>query len=197
MDVQAWHIHLHPPVAKIGKRHRLASHCIPGPARHARQVQPGRYRAKRWNILDHLDDPRAARCGKRLAPHLRRPIQQMQHMPSRLPCQAGAPAGGQVGCQRRTWQKPPQQAADDMAIQGLPHRAIHREDRIGGTGHPPVERHRRPQSRGPHRIGRVLVRREAEKRPDFIKIWYVVTAEETVEKNRPMVHAAIRMATFG
>ena len=36
-----------------------------------------------------------------------------------------------------------------------------------------------------------LVRREAEKKPDFIKIWYVVTPVETVEKNRPVVKAAI------
>ncbi len=39
-----------------------------------------------------------------------------------------------------------------------------------------------------------LVRREAEKKPDFIKIWYVVTPQETVEKNRPMVRAAIQEA---
>ncbi len=39
-----------------------------------------------------------------------------------------------------------------------------------------------------------LVRREAEKKPDFIKIWYVVTPQETVEKNRPVVKAAIQEA---
>jgi len=37
-----------------------------------------------------------------------------------------------------------------------------------------------------------LVRREAERKPDFIKIWYVVTPLETVEKNRPVVKAAIQ-----
>jgi len=37
-----------------------------------------------------------------------------------------------------------------------------------------------------------LVRREAERKPDFIKIWYVVTPVETVEKNRPVVKAAIQ-----
>lgn len=37
-----------------------------------------------------------------------------------------------------------------------------------------------------------LVRREAERKPDFIKIWYVVTPQETVEKNRPVVKAAIQ-----
>ncbi len=37
-----------------------------------------------------------------------------------------------------------------------------------------------------------LIRREAEWKPDFIKIWYVVTPEETVEKNRPVVKAAIQ-----
>ena len=39
---------------------------------------------------------------------------------------------------------------------------------------------------------RALVRREAERKPDFIKIWYVVTPQETVEKNRPVVRAAIQ-----
>ncbi len=41
---------------------------------------------------------------------------------------------------------------------------------------------------------RALVRREAEKKPDFIKVWYVVTVQETVEKNRPVVKAAIEEA---
>jgi imidazolonepropionase-like amidohydrolase len=36
-----------------------------------------------------------------------------------------------------------------------------------------------------------LVRREAARKPDFIKIWYVVTAQEPVEKNRPVVRATI------
>ncbi len=41
---------------------------------------------------------------------------------------------------------------------------------------------------------RALVRREAERKPDFIKIWYVVTPVETIEKNRPVVRAAIEEA---
>jgi imidazolonepropionase-like amidohydrolase len=39
-----------------------------------------------------------------------------------------------------------------------------------------------------------LVRKEAEKKPDFIKIWYVLTPTETVEKNRPVVRATIQEA---
>ncbi len=38
---------------------------------------------------------------------------------------------------------------------------------------------------------RALVAKEAAQRPDFIKVWYVVTPEETVEKGRPIVAAAI------
>lgn len=38
---------------------------------------------------------------------------------------------------------------------------------------------------------RALVGRQAERKPDFLKIWYVVTPVETVEKNRPVVRAAI------
>ena len=41
---------------------------------------------------------------------------------------------------------------------------------------------------------RKLVRRLAERKPDLVKIWYVVTAQETVEKNRPMVRATIEEA---
>jgi imidazolonepropionase-like amidohydrolase len=37
-----------------------------------------------------------------------------------------------------------------------------------------------------------LVRREAEKKPAYIKIWYLLTPQEPVEKNRPMVRAAIQ-----
>ncbi|MCA2976964.1 MAG: amidohydrolase family protein [Myxococcaceae bacterium] len=36
-----------------------------------------------------------------------------------------------------------------------------------------------------------LVRKQAERRPNYIKLWYVLTPTETVEKNRPMVRAAI------
>lgn len=53
------------------------------------------------------------------------------------------------------------------------------------TGDPPIIRCVTPEE------ARALVRREAERKPDYIKIWYVQTPQETVEKNRPMVRAAI------
>lgn len=39
-----------------------------------------------------------------------------------------------------------------------------------------------------------LVRKEAERKPDYIKVWYILTPEEPVEKNRPVVRAAIAEA---
>lgn len=41
---------------------------------------------------------------------------------------------------------------------------------------------------------RALVRKEAERKPDFIKIWYVVTAQEPVEKGLPVVTATVQEA---
>jgi imidazolonepropionase-like amidohydrolase len=55
-------------------------------------------------------------------------------------------------------------------------------------GDPPIVRCTSPEE------ARALVRREAEKRPDFIKIWYVVTAQEPVEKGRPVVEATVAEA---
>lgn len=39
--------------------------------------------------------------------------------------------------------------------------------------------------------GRELVNKLARKRPDYVKIWYVVDADHPVEKFRPIVHAVI------
>jgi imidazolonepropionase-like amidohydrolase len=55
-------------------------------------------------------------------------------------------------------------------------------------GDPPIIRCATPAE------ARALVAREAERKPDFMKIWYVVTPVETVEKNRPVVRAAIEEA---
>ncbi len=52
-------------------------------------------------------------------------------------------------------------------------------------GDPPIVRCASPDE------ARALVRKEAAQRPDFIKIWYVVTPEETVAKGKPVVAAAI------
>lgn len=50
-------------------------------------------------------------------------------------------------------------------------------------GDPPIIRCTTPQE------ARALVRREAERAPDFIKIWYVVTPDQPVQKSLPMVQA--------
>ena len=39
--------------------------------------------------------------------------------------------------------------------------------------------------------GREMVRKLAAKNPDYVKIWYIVNAENSVEKFRPVVHAVI------
>ena len=41
---------------------------------------------------------------------------------------------------------------------------------------------------------RALVRREAERKPDYIKIWFIVSPEQPIAKNRPVVEAAIQEA---
>ena len=41
---------------------------------------------------------------------------------------------------------------------------------------------------------RALVRREAQQKPDFIKIWFIVTNEQPLTRNRPIVEAAIQEA---
>lgn len=51
-------------------------------------------------------------------------------------------------------------------------------------GDPPIIRCTSPEE------ARALVRREAERAPDFIKIWYVVTPDQPVQKSLPMVQAA-------
>lgn len=51
-------------------------------------------------------------------------------------------------------------------------------------GDPPIIRCTTPEE------ARALVRREAERAPDFIKIWYVVTPDQPVQKSLPMVQAA-------
>jgi imidazolonepropionase-like amidohydrolase len=56
----------------------------------------------------------------------------------------------------------------------------------GPGGDPPIIKCATPEE------AVALVRREAEKKPDFIKIWYVVTPQETVAKNRPVVRATIQ-----
>ncbi len=55
-------------------------------------------------------------------------------------------------------------------------------------GDPPIVKCATPEE------ARALVRKEAEKKPDFIKIWYVLSTVETVEKNRPVVRATIEEA---
>lgn len=39
--------------------------------------------------------------------------------------------------------------------------------------------------------GRAMVQKLAREKPDFVKIWYIVDAENPVEKFRPVVHAVI------
>jgi imidazolonepropionase-like amidohydrolase len=55
-------------------------------------------------------------------------------------------------------------------------------------GDPPIIRCATPEE------AVALVRKEAERKPDYIKIWYILTPEEPVEKNRPTVRAAIAEA---
>jgi imidazolonepropionase-like amidohydrolase len=52
-------------------------------------------------------------------------------------------------------------------------------------GDPPIVRCATPEE------AVALVHTQALQKPDYIKIWYVLTPTETVEKNRPMVRAAI------
>jgi imidazolonepropionase-like amidohydrolase len=55
-------------------------------------------------------------------------------------------------------------------------------------GDPPIIRCAAPEE------ARALVRREAERKPDYIKIWFIVTGDQPVAKNRPIVEAAIQEA---
>jgi len=55
-------------------------------------------------------------------------------------------------------------------------------------GDPPVIQCSTPEE------ARALVRREAERKPDYIKIWFIVSLEQPVAKNRPVVEAAIQEA---
>jgi imidazolonepropionase-like amidohydrolase len=52
-------------------------------------------------------------------------------------------------------------------------------------GDPPIVKIDTPEQ------GRELVRKLAAQNPDYIKIWYIVNAENPVEKFRPIVHAVI------
>jgi imidazolonepropionase-like amidohydrolase len=52
-------------------------------------------------------------------------------------------------------------------------------------GDPPIVKIDTPEQ------GRELVRKLAAQNPDYIKIWYIVNAENPVEKFRPVVHAVI------
>ena len=52
-------------------------------------------------------------------------------------------------------------------------------------GDPPIVKIDTPEQ------GRELVRKLAAQKPDYIKIWYVVTPDSPVEKFRPTVHAVI------
>lgn len=52
-------------------------------------------------------------------------------------------------------------------------------------GDPPIVKIDTPEQ------GRELVRKLAAQNPDYIKIWYIVNAENPVEKFRPTVHAVI------
>src|SRR4030095_5591204 len=53
---------------------------------------------------------------------------------------------------------------------------------------PPIIRCATPEE------ARALVRRQAPRKPDYIKIWFIVTADQPVAKNRPIVEAAIQEA---
>jgi len=55
-------------------------------------------------------------------------------------------------------------------------------------GDPPIIRCGTPDE------ARALVRREAPRKPDYIKIWFIVTADQPLAKNRPIVEAAIQEA---
>ncbi len=55
-------------------------------------------------------------------------------------------------------------------------------------GDPPIIRCATPEE------ARALVRRQAPRKPDYIKIWFIVTADQPVAKNRPIVEAAIQEA---
>src|SRR5204863_5899428 len=52
-------------------------------------------------------------------------------------------------------------------------------------GDPPIVKVDTPEQ------GREMVRKLAEQNPDYIKIWYIVNEEHTVEQYRPIVHAVI------
>jgi imidazolonepropionase-like amidohydrolase len=52
-------------------------------------------------------------------------------------------------------------------------------------GDPPIVQIDTPEQ------GRELVRKLAAQHPDYVKIWYIVNAENPVEKFRPVVHAVI------
>jgi len=52
-------------------------------------------------------------------------------------------------------------------------------------GDPPIVKIDTPEQ------GREMVRKLAAKNPDYVKIWYIVNAENPVEKFRPIVHAVI------
>lgn len=52
-------------------------------------------------------------------------------------------------------------------------------------GDPPIVKIDTPEQ------GRELVRKLAAQNPDYVKIWYIVNAENPVEKFRPVVHAVI------
>ena len=55
-------------------------------------------------------------------------------------------------------------------------------------GDPPIIRAATPEE------ARALVRREAARKPDFIKVWFVVSKEEPVEKGTPIVQAVAEEA---
>lgn len=61
-------------------------------------------------------------------------------------------------------------------------------DPVLDLGDPPIIQCNTPQE------ARELVRREAERKPDYIKIWFIVSAEQPIAKNRPVVEAAIQEA---
>jgi imidazolonepropionase-like amidohydrolase len=52
-------------------------------------------------------------------------------------------------------------------------------------GDPPIVKIETPEQ------GREMVRKLAAQKPDYIKIWYIVNAENPVEKFRPIVHAVV------
>jgi imidazolonepropionase-like amidohydrolase len=52
-------------------------------------------------------------------------------------------------------------------------------------GDPPIVKIETPEQ------GREMVRKLAAEKPDYIKIWYIVDAENPVEKFRPVVHAVV------